>query len=112
MGIDSLVPFREGLFELDADGRGFLLANRCQRCGFTFSPKRPFSIRCAGSDRMKEVRPSDCGTLHTYTVVHRASPELDTLATQSATVRPRRSWSARKSSKRWVEGLWRRLPLP
>jgi uncharacterized OB-fold protein len=78
METDSLLPFREGLFERNPDGTGFLLANRCERCGITFFPRRDFCIQCTETDRMEEIRLSDRGTLHTFTVVHRASPDLDT----------------------------------
>ena len=74
----SLLPFREDLFEVDADGTGGLLANRCERCGLIFFPRRNFCIQCTKTDRMEEIRLSDRGTLHTYTMVHRASPDLNT----------------------------------
>ena len=74
----DLLPFREDLFELNPDGSGFLSANRCGRCDLTFFPRRDFCIRCAESDQLEDVRLSGKGTLHTFTEVHRASPDLET----------------------------------
>lgn len=71
-------PFREGLFELNRDGTGFLQANRCRRCGLTFFPRRNFCTECGGTDSLEDVRLSRTGTLHTFTEVHRASPGLQT----------------------------------
>ena len=76
--IKGILPFREGLFVMKQDGTGYLIANRCQRCRMTFFPKRQFCIECYKSDELKEIRLSTQGILHTFTVVHRATPDFKT----------------------------------
>jgi uncharacterized protein len=76
--IKGSLPFREGLFVMKQDGTGYLIANKCQRCGMTFFPKRQFCIECYKNDELKEIRLSAQGILHTFTVVHRATPDFKT----------------------------------
>lgn len=75
---NNLLPFREGLFELDGKGKGFLLANICLRCGITNFPKRDFCVQCDQSDRIENIQLGDRGILHSYTVVFRAPPDFPT----------------------------------
>ncbi len=81
-GIDHLLggmlPFREGLFVMNQDGTGYLIANRCERCGVTFFPKRQFCIECYRSDELKEIRLNTQGTLYTFSIVNRATPDFKT----------------------------------
>jgi len=74
----ELLPFREGLFEVEENGKGRLLANRCNRCGITFFPKRDFCIQCFKDDTIKDVRLSRKGKLHTFSVVYRNTPDFST----------------------------------
>ena len=74
----GLLPFRPGLFKLNPDGSGYLTANRCQRCGITFFPKREFCIACFESRRLEEIRLDTRGILHTFTTVYRGAPDYQT----------------------------------
>jgi uncharacterized OB-fold protein len=75
---EGALPFREGLFSLNQDGTGYLLANRCQRCGLTFFPSRQYCIECYKSDDLREIKLATEGILHTFTIVHRATPDFKT----------------------------------
>lgn len=77
-GPEGLLPFRQGLFVVNQDGTGHLIANKCERCGITFFPKREFCIECYRSDNLKDVRLDTKGTLHTFTIVYRATPDFKT----------------------------------
>lgn len=70
-------PIREGLFEIAPDGSGYLLINRCERCGRNFFPRRIRCISCLKDDCLKDTTLSKIGKLHTYTTVYRASPSFN-----------------------------------
>ena len=72
------VPFRQGLFRLNPDGSGYLIGNRCRRCGVTFFPGREFCSACHQRGGLEEVRLETEGTLYTFTVVYRAAPDFKT----------------------------------
>ena len=74
----EFLPFREGLFEFGEDGTGHLIANRCQRCNITFFPKRDFCINCFKDDQLEDIKLNSRGTLHTFTVVYRTTPDFKT----------------------------------
>lgn len=74
----GLLPFREGLFILNRDGTGYLIANRCQRCGITFFPLRQHCVECYKNDELREVKLTTQGTLHTFTIIHRATSDFET----------------------------------
>jgi uncharacterized OB-fold protein len=76
--MQEMAPFREGLFVMNRDGTGHLIANRCHRCGITFFPKRVFCVECNRDDDMEELKLNTRGTLHTFTIIHRATPEFRT----------------------------------
>ena len=75
---NALLPFREGLFVIEKNGIGYLLGNRCRRCGITFFPRRVFCIECSQSDNLEDVKLSTMGTLHTFTTVYRATSDFKT----------------------------------
>jgi len=70
-------PIREGLFELTGKGRGYLLTNRCERCGTSYFPRREKCITCLESDRLVNTKLAGRGKLYTYTVLYRAAPEFN-----------------------------------
>jgi uncharacterized OB-fold protein len=74
----DILPFRDGLFELEQDGTGYLMANRCRRCKITFFPKRDFCIKCFKDDGLENIRLSTRGKLHTFSVVYRTLPDFPT----------------------------------
>lgn len=69
-------PIREGLFEVSEDGSGFLLINRCERCGRSFFPRRTHCIVCLQDDCLKNEKLSQAGKLYTYTTIYRAGPDF------------------------------------
>jgi len=72
------VPFRQGLFKLNPDGSGYLIGNRCHRCGVTFFPGREFCSACYQGSDLEGVRLDTTGTLYTFTIVSRATPDFKT----------------------------------
>jgi len=71
-------PIREGLFEIKEDTSGYLLINRCERCGRSYYPRRIKCIECFGDDMLVNDTFNKRGTLYTYTVVYQASPSFET----------------------------------
>lgn len=74
----ELLPFRERLFRVEDDGSGYLIANRCGKCKLTFYPKRDFCVGCFKKDNLKEIKLNRSGTLYTFSVVHRTTPDFYT----------------------------------
>jgi len=72
------VPFRRGLFTLNPDGSGYLIGNRCHRCGVTFFPGREFCSACYQGSGLEAVKLDTEGTLYTFTIVSRATPDFKT----------------------------------
>ena len=65
------VPFREGLFAVDAHD-AYLIGNRCQQCNQLFFPAKPFCFSCLS----KNMEPSGIGrsgTLYSFTTCHMPS---------------------------------------
>lgn len=75
---EEILPFRDGLFIKDEDGSGFLIANKCQHCNTSFFPKRDSCTECYGNDQLKDIKLSTRGTLHTFSVVYRSTPNFKT----------------------------------
>lgn len=75
---EEIRPFREGLFHLTPNGSGYLIASRCQRCAVTYFPRREFCIKCLENTQIEDIRLSRRGILHTFTVVHRSTPQFET----------------------------------
>ncbi len=74
----GVLPFRQGLFVVNQDGSGYLLGNGCQRCGVTFFPRREFCIECYQSSTLENVKLDTIGTLHTFTIIYRATADFKT----------------------------------
>ena len=74
----GMPPFREGLFTINPDGSGCLTGNRCRQCGVTFYPRREFCIECYQHHHLEDVKLDTKGTLYTFTVVYRATPDFKT----------------------------------
>ena len=70
-------PIRQGLFEMNKDGSGYLLINSCERCGKSFFPRRTKCNECFKDDRLKNKTLSKTGKLYTYTTVHRGAPAFN-----------------------------------
>jgi uncharacterized OB-fold protein len=57
------------------DGEPYLVANACQVCGATYFERRNGCARCFGTS-FERRRLADTGTVRSYTIVHRAAPEV------------------------------------
>jgi len=75
--LEGFLPFRQGLFVVNQDGTGYLVGNKCQRCGVTFFPKREFCTECFQGNHLDSVKLDTKGTLYTFTIVHRATPDFE-----------------------------------
>ena len=71
-------PIRQGLFEIKEGESGYLLTNKCGRCGTSYFPRRERCIKCLKNDMLKDTTLSKKGKLYTYTVLHRASAHFKT----------------------------------
>jgi len=71
-GLLPIVPF----LKIPADGEPYLTGSKCGACGEVFVGDRQWCGRCAARDRMSEVRLSNRGHLHTFTIVHRSFPGI------------------------------------
>ena len=67
-------PIREGLFEINDDGSGYLLTNKCERCDLSFFPRRAKCINCLEEDKLKNTTLSKSGKLYTYSTIYRGTP--------------------------------------
>lgn len=69
-------PFRQGIFSLIGNYKGYLIGARCDRCKINYFPSRGFCSSCFQNDQMKQVNLSKIGTLYTYTTVYRGKPNF------------------------------------
>jgi len=58
----------------NADGRPYLEALACERCGKLFLDVRRHCSACGARDALKPRALAQTGTLHTYTIVYRSLP--------------------------------------
>ncbi len=70
-------PMREGLFKINEDGTGYLLTNRCERCGISFFPRRSKCISCLQEDKLVNTTLSKGGKLYTYSIIYRGTPHFN-----------------------------------
>jgi uncharacterized OB-fold protein len=57
------------------DGDPYLVASACQECGATYFERRNACARCFGTSFEQRRMPA-IGTVRSYTIVHRAAPEV------------------------------------
>jgi uncharacterized OB-fold protein len=66
-----------GYLDLEGDGAPRLVGNRCSACGAIFFDRRNACAKCGGDPGGFERTPLQReGTLLTYTIVHRAAPNV------------------------------------
>ncbi len=70
----AAVSFRPDALELDAGGR--LTGSRCPACGAVFFPPRRVCSRCLAGE-LEPAPLSTRGVVHSYTVVHQATPDFE-----------------------------------
>ena len=71
-----IVPFLK-LPENDSD-QPYLIGSRCKNCGATYLGKRMACSKCFSTDAMNEIKLSDKGELHVFSIVHQSAPGVPT----------------------------------
>ena len=71
-----IVPF----LKLSADGsqKPYLGGSRCKQCGATYLGTRMACSRCFSTEAMDDVKLSDHGELHVFSIVHQSAPGVPT----------------------------------
>jgi uncharacterized OB-fold protein len=69
-------PIQEGLFETRENGTGYLLTNKCERCGTSYFPRREKCTVCLKSDKLIQTKLAKTGKLYTYTALYRTSEKF------------------------------------
>ena len=71
-----ILPFLR-LAEKEGD-KAYLLGNKCKQCGTVFLGERMACSKCCATDPLEEVRLSDHGELHVFSIVHQSAPGVPT----------------------------------
>ncbi len=70
-----IVPF----LKVPADGSApYLVGTRCTSCGTTYLGSRMACSKCFSTDLTDDVRLSDKGELHVFSIVHQSAPGIPT----------------------------------
>ncbi len=70
-----IVPF----LKIPADGSApYLMGSRCKNCGATYLGARMACSKCFNTDPMDDVKLSDHGELHVFSIVHQSAPGVPT----------------------------------
>ena len=56
--------------------KAYLFGNKCKQCGTIFLGSRMACSRCLSTEPMEEVRLSDRGELHVFSIVHQSAPGI------------------------------------
>ncbi len=72
----SIVPFLK--VPADPSQKPYLVGSRCKQCGATYLGTRMACSRCFSTDQMDEVKLSDKGELHVFSIVHQSAPGVPT----------------------------------
>ncbi len=56
----------------------YLFGSRCKSCGATYLGDRMACSKCCSTDPMDDVRLSDRGELHVFSIVHQSAPGVAT----------------------------------
>ena len=59
-------------------GAPFLQGLRCGKCRETFADERTACAKCGARDAMEPVQLGETGHIHTYSIVHRSFPGINT----------------------------------
>ena len=58
--------------------KAYLLGNKCTKCSTVFLGERMACSRCFATDPLEEIRLSDHGELHVFSIVHQSLPGVPT----------------------------------
>ncbi len=61
-----------------AGQKPYLMGSRCKQCGATYLGTRMACSRCFSTEGMDEVKLSDKGELHVFSIVHQSAPGVPT----------------------------------
>ena len=70
----AIVPF----LKIPASGSPYLQGSRCKKCGATYLGARMACSKCFSTDQMDDVKLSDKGELHVFSIVHQSAPGVPT----------------------------------
>jgi uncharacterized OB-fold protein len=71
-----LVPFLR--IPAAAGEKPYLQGSRCKSCGATYLGKRMACSKCFSTEPMDEIKLSDRGELHVFSIVHQSAPGIPT----------------------------------
>jgi uncharacterized OB-fold protein len=69
-----IVPF----LKIPAEGSPYLQGSRCKKCGTTYLGSRMACSKCFSTEAMDDVKLSDRGELHVFSIVHQSAPGIPT----------------------------------
>ena len=62
----------------NSNEKPYLVGNKCKSCGAVYLGSRMGCSRCMSTEPMEEVRLSDHGELHVFSIVHQSAPGVPT----------------------------------
>jgi uncharacterized OB-fold protein len=71
-----IVPFLK--IPSDPSQKPYLMGTRCTNCGATYLGARMACSKCFATDKLEEVKLSDRGELHVFSIVHQSAPGIPT----------------------------------
>jgi uncharacterized OB-fold protein len=71
-----IVPFLK--IPADAAEKPYLAGSKCKQCGTTYLGTRMACSKCFSTDKMEDVKLSDHGELHVFSIVHQSAPGVPT----------------------------------
>ena len=71
-----IVPFLR--IPADPSQKPYLVGSRCKQCGATYLGTRMACSRCFSTEPMEDVKLSDRGELHVFSIVHQSVPGIPT----------------------------------
>jgi len=64
--------------KIPEDDEPYLEGSKCRQCGAIYLGRRMACSKCFARDDFEVMKLADTGTLHTYAIVHRSFPGIDT----------------------------------
>lgn len=62
----------------NSNEKPYLVGNKCKNCGAVYLGSRMGCSRCMSTEPMEEIRLSDRGELHVFSIVHQSAPGIPT----------------------------------